>query len=96
MELFNNGKIFVSDSEVNIKGFISTTKIQRRHIKNISYIKGFGRVMAGIINCCLIVNMVKGIRMLSGKIYTTIWLHNGDKYNFWMTESEYNTFSNIV
>jgi len=96
MELFNNGKILVTDTEVNIKRTFKTTKIQRKHIKDISYVKGFSRILFGIVNICLIVNIIKGFRMLSGKIFTTIWQYNGDKYNFWLTQDEYNEFSNVI
>ena len=59
-----NDKVSINDTNLTIKGLLSTTVINRREIEDISAV---GNKFFGIINCLLIFNLPTAIKMLQGK-----------------------------
>ena len=81
-----NDKVSINDTNLTIKGLLTTTVINRREIEDIAAV---GNKFLGVINCMLIFNLPTGIKMLQGKKRVLLKKkYQEDRIVFWLFPDE--------
>jgi hypothetical protein len=91
MATFNNGKIIVSDTSIQVKGMFGQSKvIQKKHIKSVSTT---GNMLLGIVALIFIIGAYNGIMMLRGFKSVKLKQYDTDEgFEFWIPASEVAAF----